>query len=323
MTDRMHRELAKLRRAELPPDLWDRALDGPRLEPLGRPARTRLVAAAAAFAMFAAGGILVWNAFRPAGPEQNALAGPAVIAVPPRGDVAPVFLTDGRPVWVVHHEEGGLSVIDGFSSHRPFGFEELLGWCPSDRTFVEPAHGARFDESGTYVGSGPAPTGAATFAFEVLARGSDGEPTSIRVGPMLRERPRDGVETVHTTGPGCYSGVEEDHYPGLQAHRIPAEAVWNSPTALAAAGPTGWAAVRGYFLVEPDGLARLCARVIAGDCEQGAIIRGIDGPGFVGRVVLIPQGRDPYAAAPVWLGKVRDGLLDDLTLPVPLQTTQS
>ena len=108
-----------------------------------------MTAAVVAFAVFALAAFFVWKAFPAAdGPSP---AGSDVVTVPPRGETSAVFLADGRPVFVVHHQDGTVSVVDAFSSHRAWGVEELNVWCPSTRQFVEVAHEAHFDEYGRLV----------------------------------------------------------------------------------------------------------------------------------------------------------------------------
>ena len=141
-----------------------------------------------AFAVFALAGLLVWKVFGPVG-NGRSLAGPDVLEVPARGDVAPVFLPDGRPIFIVHHEDGTVSVVDAFSSHRAWGFEELNVWCPTTREFVEWAHEAHYDEYGHWVSAGPAPTGVQIFAFDVVGRDAAGDPASIRVGAIQHPPP--------------------------------------------------------------------------------------------------------------------------------------
>ena len=95
-----------------------------------------------------------------------------------------MFLDDGRPVFVVHHQDGTVSVVDAFSTHRAWGVEELNVWCPTTREFVEVAHEAHFDEYGTLTpDSGPAGKGGvATFAFSVVTSEPSGDPASIQIG---------------------------------------------------------------------------------------------------------------------------------------------
>ena len=155
MDDRYRRELTKLHGGELPADLWDRVQEGPRMAPLGPPRRSRVTAGVVAFAVFALAAFFVWKAFPSTAASQP--GGSTVVTVPPRGETSAVFLDDGRPVFVVHHVDGTVSVVDAFSSHRAWGVEELNVWCPSTREFVEVAHEAHFDEYGTLTPvSGPA-----------------------------------------------------------------------------------------------------------------------------------------------------------------------
>jgi hypothetical protein len=310
MSERWQRELTKLHRAELPADLWDRiVLEGPRLEPLPPPQRSRVAAAVVAFAVFAFAGILLWRALAPA-VNTPTLAGPDVLTVPPRGDVAPVFLPDGRPVFVVHHEDGSVSVVDAFSSHRAWGVEELLAWCPSGRNFVEPAHGARFDEYGNYQSIGPAPTGIATFSFDVVERDSSGDPISIRPGAMQPPSPA-GSEPVTDPERPPLCGFPDGGFEELVVHELDSAFIWDSPAAAVAAAPEEWITVRGTMLVSSDGFVQLCAEVVGRQCREGAVVRGLDG---VGLMVNVTSGPDvtAYEEPGVWLARVRDGVLDDV-----------
>ena len=306
MAERWQRELTKLRRAEVPGDLWERVLQGPRLEPPPTRARSRVVAAATAFAVFAVGAVIVLRAFGPFGSADRTLAGPDVLAVPAFGEVAPEFLPDGRPIFVVHHQDGTLSVVDAFSPHRAWGFEELVVWCPSTRHFVEWAHEAHFDEYGRYDSAGPAPTGIATFAFEVVERDAAGDPTSIRVGAMQEPDPgRSPPETDPSRPPFC---PPDDRF---VTHTIDGSRVFDTPAEAVAAEPDGWIAVRGTLLVSnEDAFVQLCAEVRGDRCEGGAIVRGIDGVGLLVNV-LRPYPGTGYEEPTLWLVRVRDGVIDD------------
>lgn len=312
MSERWQRELTKLRRAQLPTDLWDRiVVEGPQLEPLPPSPRSRVAAAVAALAVFAVAGALVWRAITPGGTVDRTLAGPDVLEVPPRGDVAAVFLPDGRPVFVVHHEDGSVSLVDAFSSHRAWGVEELVVWCPAGRYFVEPAHGARFDEFGNYDSIGPAPSGIATFSFEVLGRDASGDPASIRVGTMRPPTPRGSEPVTDPSRPEHICEFPDGRFDEVLMHDLSSAPSWDSPAAAAAAAPEGWIAVRGTMLVSTDGFVQLCAEVVDGLCDHGAVVRGVDG---VGLLVNVTSGPDVtgYEEPGVWLARVRDGVLDDV-----------
>ncbi len=82
--------------------------------------------------------------------------GGTVLSVPPVGEAAAEALADGTPVWVVHHQNGEVSVLDAASTHEPFGVPHLVGWCEPSRGFQDGQHGSVFDEQGNKRG-GPAP----------------------------------------------------------------------------------------------------------------------------------------------------------------------
>jgi hypothetical protein len=319
MDDRYHRELTKLRRAELPDDLWERVQEGPRLPPLGARPRSRVIAVIVAFAIFGLAAIFVWQAFRPS--TSSRPAGSDIVTVPPRGQASAVFLSDGRPVFVVHHVDGTVSVVDGFSSHRAWGVEELNVWCPSTREFVEVAHEAHFDEYGEFL-SPPAPGGVATFGFRVVASDGVGDPSSIVVGEIHEgtlgggsgaERPPfcpagagDQPQADLTRVTGAYTGET-----GLVvAHGLDGLQIWDSPADVVAAAPSGWVAVRGTMLVANDGFVQLCAQVVDDRCEGGVVVRGIDGIGLYLNVTRFPWVSG-YEEPQVWLLQIRDGVIDN------------
>jgi hypothetical protein len=317
--DRYRRELTKLRRAELPDGLWERVQEGPRQAPLGPEPRSRVAAGVVAFVVFGLAAILAWQAFRPSHPGQP--AGSDTIAVPPRGHTSAVFLGDGRPVFVVHHQDGTVSVVDGFSSHRAWGVEELTVWCPSSREFVEAAHEARFDEYGEFA-SPPAPGGVATFAFDVAATDAAGDPSRIVVGAM-RAPELDGGDSGPDRPPFCPPGGETSGEDLIEvtggnsgdtglvlAHRIDPDDVFATPADAVEAAPTGWVPVRATMHVATDGFVQLCARVVDERCEGGVVVRGVDGVGLYVNVTRF-DWVSGYEEPQVWLVRVVDGVFDD------------
>ncbi len=318
MAERWQREVSKLRRAELPTDLWDRIVEGPRLWPLLPHTRSRVAAGVMALAVSAVAAGVLWAVFAAFRTTEQTLSGPDVLSVPPRGDVAADFLPDGRPVFLVHHEDGTVSVVDAFSSHRAWGFEELVVWCPSTRQFVEWAHEAHFDEYGTWHSAGPAPTGLATFAFDVIARDASGDPSSIRVGEMQPPDPGGSAPVTDPSRPPfcprfSEGGSGEGGAAEIVAHTIGGSEVWDSPSAAVATAPGDWIAVRGTLLVASDGFVQLCSKVAGERCEDPAIVRGIDGVGLMVNV-LQPYPGTGYEEPRVWLARVRGGVLDDLAI---------
>ena len=339
MTERWQRELARLKDAELPGGLWERATEGPRMEPPPRvPTFARASAAVAGLAVFIAGAVIAWAAFAPSQTSERSLGGPGAYEVPPRGEVSPVFLPDGRPVFIVHHEDGTVSVVDALSTHTPWGITDLNAWCPSTREFVEVAHEARFDEHGRWVSAGPAPTGVATFAFEVLERDAAGGPASIRVGEMRTPDQHGSGTTPEERPPLCPPSDATGDLPLVSvvggnsggtgvvlAHHVSEDRIWGSPAAAVAAEPEGWIAVRGTLLVaRDDGFVQLCARVAGRRpdgigygvtderrCEDGAIVRGVQGVELLVNVIG-PNPDTAYEEPAIWLARAREGVLDDL-----------
>jgi hypothetical protein len=68
MSERWQRELIKLREIELPERVWERAKQGPSRRP-EPPPESRIVAAIIAAAVFLAGAVPAWLAFRPSDPS--------------------------------------------------------------------------------------------------------------------------------------------------------------------------------------------------------------------------------------------------------------
>ena len=316
--DRYRRELAKLRRAEIPNGLWERVQEGPRMAPLGPEPRDRVVAAIVALTVFGVAAFLAWHAFRPS--DQIQPARWTTIQVPPRGQTSAMFLEDGRPVFVVRHEDGTVSVVDAFSSHRAWGVEDMTVWCPTTREFVELAHEARFDEFGGFAAP-PAPGGLVTWGFRILQRDAAGDPMTIRVTEMLAASGGGGNSDTdrapfcpagNTSQPGLteVTGAYSGDSGMVLTHRIIRDRVWGTPQELLAAAPSGWSAVRATMHVDDDGFVQLCARVVDDRCDGGVIVRGIDGIGLYLNVTRF-DWVSGYEEPQVWLVKIRDGVFDD------------
>jgi hypothetical protein len=271
MVSDLKRVFADLDRLEVPAS-WSevkRRRPGP---PLREPERSRrIVEVVMALAVAAAGIALVLRAFvfapgQPAGPSS--LAGSDVLDVPPVGEVVTAFLADGHPVFVAHHQDGSVSVIDGFSTHRPWGLEELVGWCTSSRTFDESEHGAKFNEYGEYL-VGPASADLATYEIEPVGG-------RVRVRSALVPATRTEDSRVELQGSPCGPGAD-----ALLLHRIPSSAAFDSPAAAVEARPDGWIALRGVLLVRAGEPALLCATFEADSCASAARVEGINSEGWL------------------------------------------
>jgi hypothetical protein len=300
MSERWRRELTKLRQApELPDNLWGRVRTGPRMQGarISRPTRAMTIAVALAVAIPALA--LAWIAMQPFG-EDGARAGLGVLDVPPLGQVAPANLADGRPVFVVHQDDGTVEVIDGYSTHVPWGLAKLVAWCSTSRTFDDVFHGARWSESGTYI-SGPAPTGLATYQSTIQPDGR------LLVGSRIppASRPSPGGE-VQSDGPFCMTSANLE-YPTMPTN------VSDSPADVVASAPDGWVAVRGSLNRGSSTGAELCTFLARGnaECAHGAPVEGIDVHGLF--------DRDPGAVVSgTFITRVENGSLVDLTrVPEP------
>jgi hypothetical protein len=99
-------------------------------------------------------GWVAWVALQPVNLNDAA----TTLDVPPIGETAAANLADGRPVFVVHDGTGTVSVIDGLSTHVPWGLAKIVTWCATSHTFDDTFHGAKWTENGDYL-LGPAPNG--------------------------------------------------------------------------------------------------------------------------------------------------------------------
>jgi Rieske Fe-S protein len=211
-----------------------------------------------------------------AGSDEGAIgdavpvAGSQQVRVPALGDAAAVFLADGRPVFVVHHEDGTVSVVDAFSTHTPFGVGTLVGWCAATRTFDDLQHGSTFDEYGRYI-LGPAPSGLITFGTTALGT----TPATIQVGARQLPAPRTELGTPFS-GPRCTSPAD------ILVHRIGQGQLTGSPAAAARGTLGRWMAVAGVLGVTQDDAARLCSSGAATTGPSCAPVSGVDGSGLLG-----------------------------------------
>jgi hypothetical protein len=209
----------------------------------------------------------------------------STVHLPAVGQVEGVRLRDGRPVFVVHHQSGEISVLDGFATHVPYGVFKLLRWCPSSRIFEDPAHGADYDEWGRRSG-GPSPTGMIAFGFQL---GSGGRlVVGAEVGPIA------GGDALNPV-PVDFSDCAYLHDFSGSRRLTPAEAL---------AQPDGsWQVVAG--VVDPQ-LQRLCG--LGAGCPDPAFIADLRLPSQLDAQTLTYLGRPQR-----WLVRVSDGRLGHLS----------
>jgi hypothetical protein len=312
MPDRWEEASTRLRQLRPPRDLWDRIEDGPQLPPLPPPRRTRVTTIVAALGIFAIAAAVLWAAIEPIGGHGDQPSSQDVVRVPPLGAVSAIFLEDGRPAFVVHHEDGSVSVIDAFSSDPPWGILEFNGWCASSREFVDMAHGARFDEYGAYE-LGPAPSGLATFAFTPVSMDDRGDPASISIGGMVAPAPKAADAPVPSLAGGC-RGTDRDQ---MVTHTIAEASVIEArPTTIAETG-NGWVAVRGTLHVATTGMVQLCRDIFGTQCGDGTVVHGVDGIGLVRNATGDTKQSWSMPHVRLWFGRIRQGLLEEIAVLPP------
>jgi hypothetical protein len=251
------------------------------------------------FGVFLAAIILLVVVFAPWRNGVRPLSGSDVLDVPPLGGAVAAYLADGRPVFVVHHEDGTVGVVDAFSTHVTFGIGKLVGWCPSSRTFEDPFHGSKWDEFGDYA-LGPAPVGLETYKISVVS----GLQNHVHVDGPIPSHPRGFLtHPFQPAGPFCQSTFR------MVLPDVLGDAS-SSPADVVAAAPSGWVAVRGILLATAGRPARLCAPVADGACIDGAPVSGVDVTGLVS--VLRGPGTAVTIEGP-WIAQVRRGTLVQLT----------
>jgi hypothetical protein len=266
-----------------------------------RPSRKpspRLRWAVAVGVFLAATGLLV-VVFAPWRSAVQPISGSDVLEVPPVGGVVAANLPDGRPVFVVHHEDGTVSVVDAFSTHVKYGIGKLVGWCSSSRTFEDPFHGSKWDEFGDYA-LGPAPTGLVTYQFSVVP----GDQEQVQVDGAIPSHPRGFLtEPFQPAAPFCQSTSQ------MMLPDVLREAS-SSPADVVAAAPAGWLGVRGILLATAGRPARLCAAVADAACADAAPVSSVDVTGLIS----VPRG--PSTTVSIegpWIAQVRAGVLMHLT----------
>ena len=197
--------------------------------------------------------IAVWDAATRRDVQFLDSAPATTLPVPALGDVTPEMLADGTPVFVVHHRDGAVSVLDAASPHRPLVAEKLVAWCAPARAFLDVQHDSRFDERGLYR-FGPSPKSLRSYEVE---RAGD----TVRVlGPGTvpsredaRRRPGPGIDFDR-----CFDDRQQTRldYERLVAHR-PSAAAW--PRRTAEQLTDGWTVVGAATLVlGEDGSGWLC-----------------------------------------------------------------
>jgi nitrite reductase/ring-hydroxylating ferredoxin subunit len=196
-----------------------------------------------------------------------------ILALPARGGIAAEFLSDGIPVFVVHAEDGDVTVVDARDPHD-VGVQLLVGWCATAGWFEGGAFGSRFLPDGRWI-SGPAPSDLATFETEV-----DGQ--SVQVGVRRDTAGRSGGEPPGLAGPTCEQDppwVDDGPRGTMLMHHGEDATV---PVGEAARRPPGSTVlVAGHLETGGDAEPVLCEPAAqAPYCRTGGVAVQVDSPAF-------------------------------------------
>jgi hypothetical protein len=199
------------------------------------------------------------------------------LVAPPLGKARATRLSDGSPVWIVHHRDDTVSVVSAISTHTPDGLQQLIGWCPSIPGFEDGMYGSVWDEYGHRIG-GPAPTDLASAQAQPSPSGH------LVVGtlqPGARANPRSsGIRQTQT----CFSNQTTGFDRGTS--RLPkystadATTIENVTHQVDAHRSSGIEYVpNAALVVAPDDTVRLCpARTSEKQtvCRTGPLVTGVD-----------------------------------------------
>jgi len=223
--------------------------------------------------------------------EKSALT---VLPWPAPGQTIAAYLDDGRPVFVVGHEDGDISVLDAFSTHVPYGVRVLIGWCPMRRTFHDPRAGGGWDEWGA-LRSGPPPKGLGYFRWE-LSPASDASANEIKVTGFAGDVPGRAAPDARPQLEGCDFSTWAYHtFEGVTPL---------TPAAAVASSSASWVLMRGRIDFAGK---RLCSE--DAECLEPADVLDLGDPGAYPNVGELER---PWE----FVALVRDGSLVHLSLVI-------
>ena len=225
---------------------------------LGGRAGARVAAGLVAVVACALAGALTADGPRASSPSPP--PGDDGLRLPPRGSVSAQFLDGSLPVFVVHHQDGGVSVLD---AHSPHLGNKLLAWCEDGRAFLDVQHGSAFDEHGRYT-AGPAPTGMVPYEAVRVSGGA------VEVGQRRPAPPR-GSDIDPSSEAACWTEYGRLPPSEYLAHHTGGDAA--TPEQAVAAGDAQGVVVDGLLERLGDRPPRLCGGPAPGGlprCPSGA-----------------------------------------------------
>jgi hypothetical protein len=249
----------------------------------------RLLAALAL--VLGAAGLLVGAILgRPAGGYTPPVPAAMDLAGVQPGAPLTVYLSDGAPAFLVEHDDGTYDLVSAFDAHRPFGYGQMVWWCPRAQAFENPDTGAKYDEYGVKF-AGPAPEGLVS--WPITPQGQLAMVGPARTPPPIGT-PYVGVAPQYRTFCAGDDPVVFHTFDGWKA--------WDSPSSLLAAHPDGWALVDGEVTPTADGMV-LCA--LTGCADSAAAPATEPMPSEVAAMWPSPTRR--------WLVRVEGRQLVDVT----------
>jgi len=214
----------------------------------------------------------------------SGIAAPSVhdlgtVAVPDEEGAVPVYLSDGRPAFVVRTADG-VTVVDARPPLVAGEPGRLVIWC--NGAFADIIGRASYAPDGELI-AGSAPTGLIVYP---TGRSASGPEIVVGSDGQLAARP-DGATSVA-------SACDQDR---ATRHQPEAGEVFD-PSVAIDQEPPGWVWLEGR-LRSVDGQALLCDE--DGDCATSGVARGID-----------PAKLETVALDGLFLGRIHDGGIEEL-----------
>lgn len=245
------------------------------------------------------GGFYVgWRAIDPR-LDGSASARDSILDVPPRAGAAPDQLADGRPVFVIRHDDGSINVVDAITSPEE-RTSSVVWWCNEAKTLEDPVAGLVFDQWGRSL-IPKAPGGLASYRI-VESAGNTVHVDSDQAQPAA---PRDGMPRQR--GSLCDSPREAVFHRFELTHT----------SVRAAHSVDGWSAVYAVATARPGRV------VICGVTDAVGVVPGKDEPRYYGgrdcatmRLGAGDRGAVVSTRPRLWLMEIAGGRIQRLVSPI-------
>lgn len=230
-----------------------------------------------------------------------------VLSVPVEAGVAADELVDGTPVWLVHHDDGSVTVLDAASAHRSMGASHLVDWCATGEVFVDQGSMSVYDQHGTAL-AGPAAEGLKA----VSATPAGGSVAVERSDFTSRPQQPTGASVSEV----CPEGSEDDASERFVQHSAGDREAMSVEDAAADADPGDMVAVRDAVIVVRQDGAVACPRSDLRFDAAGPQCGGVTVAG------LAPEPGDAFAVLEgTFLARFRGGVAEDVRFIEGMTTT--